>query len=461
MLGLSGACVAPVKNSESPKTAATAASAPAKPTVAAAVPLEPVEGELSPESSGAIGPFDSHILAMATSENTVAISVADASSVRLYDARTGQPAGELPSHAGSVLGMKFSRDGKHLSAINRKQDEVYVWDLKAQTPARTVRAPNKVWGAIPLNGGTQVALAGDQGLLAIASVETGQVVRSIPVPEKATIFGLGLSSSGRWLSAVLEGRSMIVVDLEHVDALRRADADKKMYLSATEFSPDDQFVLARGSSFAPPKTVVVGAHPEGQEPGATGSTAACGAALIPTGLIGYAICAAIVNAKNSDPTESNTGPATGLAKRRSSDEHPTVDVAGMSGELMLWQLSVPHPIVVKAFGRTFEQIAWSKDASKVALVTISVQDGEMVKRVLTYQRSQISARSSALPSPMGSITLGRAGHLSMGVISSDEGTLFMERSQPAGPAPAKPKYTVERWKIPALQTEVASTPRVP
>jgi hypothetical protein len=35
----------------------------------------------------------------------------------------------------------------------------------------------------------------------------------------------------------------------------------------------------------------------------------------------------------------------------------------------------------------------------------------MVKRVSIYDRSQISARGSGLPSPVGSVTLGRAGNL--------------------------------------------------
>jgi hypothetical protein len=382
--------------------------------------------------------------------------------------------GELPCPTHNIIGLRFSPDGKHLSAISQRQNEVYVWDVAARTPARTIRAPNRVWSAMPLSGGARVALAGEQGLLVIAAVDSGQVVRSIPVRDKPLVYGLGLSTSGQWLSGVVGGRAMIVVDLDRGDSIRIADADQKMQLSATEFSPDDLFVIARGSSFLPPKMVEVGAHPEGAEPAAptdSSSYAGCSAAIVATGLIGYAICAAIVSssAPSNDPgaatrakPSSDDDIATKRAPSGPSDGQPTVDITGLSAELMLWRLSDPQPIVAKTFGRTFEQMGWSKDATKVALVANGIQDGELVKRVLIYQRSHISARSSALPPPVESLTLGRVGNLSLSAIASDQATLFMARSQPALPppggaqpgtaVPSRQKYTIERWPIPTLRT---------
>lgn len=415
---------------------------------------------------------------MAASEDTVAAAAAGASTVRLFDSHTGQPTGELPCPTPNVIGLRFSPDGKYLSAVSQQQGEVYVWDVAARSPARTVRSPKKVWGAVPLPGGAQVAVGGEQGLMVIAAMDTGQLVRSVPLPDKPMVYGLGLSKSGRWFSAVAGGRSLIVVDLEHSDSIRIADADQKMQLSATEFSPDDKFVIARGSSFLPPKLVEVGAHPEGAEPttnnGTGPSYAGCSAAIVAAGLIGYAVCAAIVSstAPTSDqPTAAAPPDAEAHKAQRAAasrpDSNATVDLAGLSGELMVWQLTDPRPIVVKAFGRTFEQMAWSKDSTRVALIASGLQDGEMVKRVLTYQRSQISARSSAFPPPVGSVTLGRAGALLLGTIDSDQATLFMERDQPAlhgsaatqaaAATPAKQRYTIERWPIPALRAEAAGT----
>lgn len=462
LVGLLSSCAGASKNGPAPKTAATGAE-----------PLEPVDGETAPEPRSGLGPFDSPVVAMVASEDTIAISLAAASTVRLFDSRTGQPMGELPCPTSGVLGLRFSPDGKHLSAISQRQNEVYVWDVAARSPARPLGVPKKVWSALPLAGGARVAVAGEDGMVVIAAVDTGKLVRSIPMPDKSTVYGLGLSRSGRWLSGVVEGRSMIVVDLERNDPIRIADADMKMQLSATEFSPDELSVVARGSSFLPPKMVSVGAHPEGAEPAAatTGSSpsyAGCSVAMVATGLIGYAICAAIVSssAPTADQPAARAAPpedGVGSAKKASSgpaDRNTTVDIAGLSGELMLWRLSDPQPVVVKAFGRTFEQMAWSKDSAKVALVASGIQDGEMVKRVLIYQSSQIG-RSSALPPAVGTVVLGRAGTLLAGAIASDQATVFMERSQPARPAPAgaqpapaKQRFTVERWSIPALQTAV-------
>jgi|GEM_PF-5052782 len=472
LVALLSSCLAPVKNNAAPPKTAVATGK----VTAAPEPPEPVDGETSPDPRGAIGPFDTHIQSIATSNGTIAISVAGATSVRLFDSRTGQSTGELPCPTHNVVGLRFSPDGKHLGAISPQLNEVYVWDVAARTAARTVRSPNRAWGALPLRGGAKVAIAGEHGLLVIAAVDTGQVVRSIPVRDKSTVYGLAASKSGKWLAGVVAGRSMIVIDLERNDSIRTADADKKMQLLATEFSPDDLSVIARGSSFMAPKMVQVGAHPEGADPTAAPSYASCGAAIIPTGLIGYAICAAIVGnsaasndqaaTKASRPDSDDRPPDR--AADASSDGHPTVDIAGLAGELMLWPLDEPQPIVVKTFGRTFEQMAWSKDGTKVALVASGIQDGELVKRILVYQRRQISGRSGTLPPPVNAVTLGRVTDLLLGAIDTDQATLFMERRRPAGSAPAtpapvtaapsKPQYTIERWPISALQTPVDESP---
>ena len=469
IVGYLASCASPGKNGPAPKT------------VAAPGPAQPVDGEISPEPLGGIGPFDSPVITMAASEGTIAASAASSSTVRLFDARTGQPMGDLACPSPSVIGLRFSPDGKYLSAISQQQNEVYVWDVAARSAARTFRTPKKAWGAMPLSGGARVVVAGEQGMMVIAAIDTGQVVRSIPALDKGTMYGLGLSKSGRWLSAVADGRSLIVVDMERGDSTRVAEADTKMRLSASEFSPDDSFVIARGSSFGPPRMVEVGAHPEGAEPVAsTGpSYSGCSAAIVATGLIGYALCAAIVSAtapavdqvKAPAPSKGRSDDKARPAAGGPPDKQPTVDLAGMSGELMVWRLNDPQPIVVKAFGRTFEQMAWSTDSAKVALVTSGMQEGEMVKRVSIYQRSQISARSSTLPSPIGSVTLGRANNLLLGAIASDVSTVFMERSQPASyaagagqtvaSAPGKPKFTIERWPLPALRTQVNSAARSP
>ena len=436
---------------------------------------------MSPEPRGAIGPFDAPVITMVTSEDTIAVAAVGASAVRLFDARTGQSTGDLACPSSGAMGLRFSPDGKYLSAISQQQNEVYVWDVTARSAARIVRSPRKVWGAMPLPGGTRVAVAGEEGTLLVAAIDTGRLVRSIAFTEKATVYGLGLSKSGRWLSAVVEGHALILVDLEHDDSFRLAEGDGKMQLSASEFSPDDAFVIARGSSRLPPRMVEVGSHPEGAEPAAAGSSpsyAGCSAAIVATGLIGYSLCVAIVSATAS-PADGS--PAAAPAPDRSEkakgaasgppDKNPTVDIAGMSGELMVWRLTDPQPIVVKAFGRNFEQMAWSTDSAKVALVTSGMQEGEMVKRVSIYQRSQISGRSSGLPSPVGSVTLGRAGSLLLGAIDSDQATLFMERSQPSPPAPAagqtvasapgKPSFTIERWPLPALRAAGATAATSP
>jgi len=166
--------------------------------------------------------------------------------------------------------------------------------------------------------------------------------------------------------------------------------------------------------------------------------------MVAAGLIGYALCTVIYDDLNDDG-----GPP---------DARSTVDITGLAGEVMLWRVSDAQPIVVKSFGRTFEQMAWSADSTRVALIANTIQEREIVKRVLVYQRREITARSSALPPPVESLILGRPNNLLSSAIAADQATLFVERremSVPAGAPPASmPRYTLERWPIPTLRPEV-------
>ena len=117
------------------------------------------------------------------------------------------------------------------------------------------------------------------------------------------------------------------------------------------------------------------------------------------------------------------------------------------------RLGDAKPMLVKAFGRTFEQMAWSADSTRVALIANTIQGREFVKRVLVYQRGQMTEQSSALP-PVESVTLGRPNNLLLSAIASNQATVFVERSGPPAPPASRPRYTIDRWPIRTLRAEV-------
>jgi len=263
LVGVLSSCASAAPSGGGANTAAAAAGA----TVA----LRPVDGEVSPEPRAGIGPFDSSILSMATAEGAIAISLANASSVRLLDSRTGQLTAELASPTPNVIGLKFSPGAKHLTAISRQQNEVYVWDVVARTPARTIRAANRVWGAVSLRGGARVVLAGEHGTLVLVAVDTGQVVRSLPVretfkaesaPERLTVYGLALSRSGQWLAAVVGGTCADPgrPRTQRCDSLRQRRCEdaavRERVLARRPLCPGPRLVVfppADGGSGAPPR----------------------------------------------------------------------------------------------------------------------------------------------------------------------------------------------------------------
>jgi WD40 repeat protein len=57
-------------------------------------------------------------------------SASSDSTVRVWDAKTGEAVAVLRGHAGYVLGVAFSSDGKYLASSSgyRGKGEVKVWD---------------------------------------------------------------------------------------------------------------------------------------------------------------------------------------------------------------------------------------------------------------------------------------------------------------------------------------------
>jgi len=307
-----------------------------------------------------------------------------------------------------------------------------------------------------------MALGGDGGLMTIVAVDTGAVIRTLPVrdwfgtdlrPEQMTVFGLALSGSGRWLAGVVAGLHLVLVDLEGAGPIRSVAVDDPVRLSSIEFSPDGRFLAARASSFAPPKLISVGRGPRGQASSSATVDNGCnnGAMFALGGLIGVLACNAIADARASS-NESSKRPAgnrTDYADyRRSNDAgEATQELAGMAGALVLWRLGAPAPVVVKSFGRTFEHLTWSPDSTKVVILSKGAQDGQLVKRLQVYARSEITERTSALPPPVESLTLGRSEELLFGVVATAAATMYLERRDADTKVGAT---TVQSWAIPSL-----------
>ncbi|QAA76069.1 MAG: WD-40 repeat protein [Candidatus Bipolaricaulis sibiricus] len=108
--------------------------------------------------------------------------------VRIWDARSGDLAGTLAEHAGSVNAIAFSPDGTCLVAATWR--EAVVWDVASGTPIRTLGGHrNEVRATAYSPQGSVLATGGYDGVLRLWDAGSGELLESVEVLRPKTGFG--------------------------------------------------------------------------------------------------------------------------------------------------------------------------------------------------------------------------------------------------------------------------------
>src|SRR5207248_3188024 len=99
--------------------------------------------------------------------------------VRLWDARTGEPCATLP-HEGTVRALAFSPDSSWLVSGCDGKDQVQIWDMATGRRRREVKGRGKVVQAVAVSpdGARIAAVEKDSGLVAIVETKTGAEIAS-------------------------------------------------------------------------------------------------------------------------------------------------------------------------------------------------------------------------------------------------------------------------------------------
>jgi WD40 repeat protein len=160
------------------------------------------------------------------------------STVRLWDAATGEPCAALP-HPGHVLSLAFSPDGRSLVTASG-DDRLRLWDVATASVRQEIQGPGPSTGRLAVSpDGRRVAAQAWDGQrqknhLSVCDVTSGERLFA------ADGGVLAYSPDGRWLAAVdADNKTVLLLDAQtHETAARFTGHEQDV--SSAAFSPDSR-----------------------------------------------------------------------------------------------------------------------------------------------------------------------------------------------------------------------------
>jgi hypothetical protein len=173
--------------------------------------------------------------------------------LRLYDASTGAPKGELEPGPATLKNLTYSPDGKSLAATTEDGKTVLVWRLPGPKPAVKLNRPRAVTALALHPDGRRAAVGDGDGNLALVDLESGAELQAFAMKDamakmlekgKGSITAAQFSPSGRYLAAVGGGIIVMRVDLAASGSNNiEMTAVPNIKVARTRFSVDERYLL--------------------------------------------------------------------------------------------------------------------------------------------------------------------------------------------------------------------------
>jgi WD40 repeat protein len=170
--------------------------------------------------------------------------------VKVWDARTGQPMGAIGRHDQQIWAMTFSPDGRRLAtASNDETVRVWAWDParlgEVQEPELTL--PVRLIGfgdRVAFSpDGRRLATGGEEHLVTIRDATTGRVLQALR-GHTGDVFALAYDRDGRWLASAGEDTTVRLWDATSGEPLHKLRGHTGI-VTGLAFSPDGR-LLASG-----------------------------------------------------------------------------------------------------------------------------------------------------------------------------------------------------------------------
>jgi WD40 repeat protein len=271
-----------------------------------------------PIRSAAFSPDGSRVLGSPQAGNTI----------KIWDARTGEPLVQMKGHADTVLSARFSPDGSTVLTSSR-DDTVRIWDAVSGAESRTIKTPYLVWNAVFSPDGQKIAT---HELLNIRIFDAKSGERLGAVGKSGTT---GSSTENGLFAFSPDGSKLLTALLDrHViswDAVTGA--------VTAEFKGHTDFATSLAIS------------PDGSR-------------LLTSSTDGTA---RIWDAKSGSPIEVLRGHFGGVRAARWSPDGRRALTWADDGQVRVWYTSAPSAVHLAAMPRKFDLAVASKDGNWIAV----------------------------------------------------------------------------------------------
>jgi len=138
----------------------------------------------------------------------IAVGAAD-NLVRLFDTKTFIIINTLKHHTGSILGVKYSDNGKYL-ITGGPQSNVVIWDTKKYEPVHILKDIEGYCGAFAFADDDKKVLITSKCKIEIVEIESGKIIRSIPV--QCALQSVQLTNDEKYLITCAEDYTVRLYD---------------------------------------------------------------------------------------------------------------------------------------------------------------------------------------------------------------------------------------------------------
>ena len=168
--------------------------------------------------------------------------------VQVWDARTGQPVGNLGTHQRMIRGVVFSPDGEHLASISG-DGKVKLWDgtrLEEKQEARLTLdafSSSQCLNIAFSPDGKRLAIGGDGSTVKICDVATGEELHTLRghTADVCSV-AFSLDPDGRWLASAGEDSTVKIWDSHAGGAAVRTIRGHMALVDSVAFTPDGRLV---------------------------------------------------------------------------------------------------------------------------------------------------------------------------------------------------------------------------